>query len=278
MKKMSLVFAVIFCLLLSGCTPAVPPATASLPEYETAQTTVPTSVPTSAPATEPSAESTEASTAEPETQPPEHSPLYIPGVEAEDVILWFNEVCLDGEYINSGDPSVVQKWVEPIVCRVVGTPTEEDLQVLETFADWLNALPGFPGIRITEDPGEVNLRFHFAAAEEMLMIMGENFSGMDGAATFWYSGTNEIYDGQICVRTEIGQYLRNSVILEELYNCLGPMQDTVLRADSIITQEYAEPQKLSQVDELILMLLYHPDILCGMDAGECEAVIRQLYY
>ena len=35
------------------------------------------------------------------------------------------------------------------------------------------------------------------------------------------------------------------------------------------------PKKLPK---LLLQLLYHPDIRCGMNAAECEAVIRGLYY
>ena len=108
--------------------------------------------------------------------------------------------------------------------------------------------------------------------------MGSDFVGLDGAVTFWYSGANDIYDEVICVRTDLHQFLRNSVILEEMYNGLGPIQDSLLRRDSIIAQEYSEVQMLTKVDELILKLLYHPDIQCGMNAAECEAVIRQLYY
>ena len=72
--------------------------------------------------------------------------------------------------------------------------------------------------------------------------------------------------------------MRNSVLQEEIYNGLGPIQDTLLRPDSLIYQNYAEPQAMTQVDELLLKLLYHPDIQWGMDAQACEAVIRNLYY
>ena len=72
--------------------------------------------------------------------------------------------------------------------------------------------------------------------------------------------------------------MRNSVILEEIYNGLGPVQDTDLRPDSLIYSAYSTPQELTEIDELILKLLYHPDMVCGMNAQECEAVIRQLYY
>jgi hypothetical protein len=76
----------------------------------------------------------------------------------------------------------------------------------------------------------------------------------------------------------LSQELRNSVILEEVYNGLGPIQDTVLRPDSVIYSDFSQPQELSQIDELLMELLYHPDIKCGMDAAECETVIRSLYY
>jgi len=89
---------------------------------------------------------------------------------------------------------------------------------------------------------------------------------------------NEIYYATICYSDEMRQYTRNSVILEEIYNGLGPIQDTVLREDSIIYQYFTEPQDLTDVDWLILKLLYHEDMKCGMDAEACEQVIRKLYY
>ncbi|MBR6561952.1 MAG: DUF2927 domain-containing protein, partial [Oscillospiraceae bacterium] len=80
------------------------------------------------------------------------------------------------------------------------------------------------------------------------------------------------------VRHDLSQTLRNSVILEEIYNGLGPVQDTNLRPDSLIYQAYSEPQWLTDIDELIMRLLYHPEIRPGMNAQECEQVIRRLYY
>ena len=111
----------------------------------------------------------------------------------------------------------------------------------------------------------------------MLDLLGDQFYGTDGGVTFWYDGENRIYDAIICYRTDLSQHVRNSVILEEIYNALGPVQDTQLRPDSIIYAGYSEPQALTQIDELLLKLLYHPRMHCGMNQAECEAVIRQLY-
>ena len=209
----------------------------------------------------------------PDTQPEEslHSPLYIADLPVDDVIESFNEVCLSAEYVNSGDPSVVQKWTGPLIYQVHGDPTEEDRITLENFAAQLNSIQGFPGIREAGYPEEATINIHFCT------LMGDNFHGADGGVTFWYE-QNEIYNAIICIRTDLDQELRNSVILEELYNGLGPVQDTWLRSDSIIYGGFSQPQSLTLVDWLILDLLYHPDMQCGMTRQQCKAVIRSLYY
>lgn len=243
-----------------------------------------TAVQSSVPFTDPSIRDTSpaiiqptAPTAQSQPTEPLHSEFYIPGVSAEDVILYFNEVCLDAEISNGGDPSLLQKWDIPIRYILHGDWTDEDIVVLSEFAAWLNTIEGFPGISETKDPGNATLRIHFCSQSEMLSLMGDDYVGMDGAVTFWYMD-NKIYDEIICYRTDLDQYLRNSVILEEIYNGLGPVQDTMLRPDSIIYSEFSEPQCLTQIDQLLLKLLYHPQLQCGMNAAECEAVIRQLYY
>ena len=257
-------------LFLSACTPA--PTAPTVP-LETAP------ISTAAP-TDPVAEiPTEAPTEPPTEAPtlPPHSDLYIPGLPVEDVIRYFNEVCLDAEYINSGNPSVLQKWIAPISYQINGIPTEDDLETLAHFTRWLNTIEGFPGIAETEDSGFANLQIHFCSEQELVNLMGDHLSGTDGAVTFWYLD-DVIYDAVICYRTDLDQHLRNSVILEEIYNGLGPIQDSDLRSDSIIYSGFSQPQALTEIDELILRLLYHPDLKCGMDAAACEAVIRNLYY
>lgn len=214
---------------------------------------------------------------QPQVTEPQHSEFFIHRLSVEDVIAYFSEVCLDAEIAYSGNPSLLQKWTEPIRYTVSGNYTEEDLKVFSTFLKWLNSVEGFPGIYEALPPEEPNLRIFFCEEQELVSRMGEEFYGLDGAVTFWYD-RNEIYDGTICYRTDIDQVTRNSVILEEIYNALGPIQDTVLRPDSIIYAEFSEPQELTEIDRLILKLLYHPLMECGMDAQSCEAVIRQLYY
>ena len=258
-------------LLLAGC------GRSHQPPLETTESTVAEILETETRTEEERTEPEQTAVEDIPTQP-EHSPLYLEGIGVEDVILWFQEVCLDAEFVTGGgDPSRLQKWAEPIVYRITGPRTQEDLLTLEGFCLWLNTVEGFPGIREAEPEEAANLRIRFGSEEEMLDRMGDNFYGCDGCVTFWYIA-DEIYDGDIFIREDLDQFLRNSVILEELYNGLGPVQDSMLRPDSIIAAQYSMPQALTAVDELILKLLYHPDMLCGMTAEECQQVIRSLYY
>ncbi len=269
MKK-KLFSLLVVALLLTGCgkTQQAPGGEAGPEVSVTAEIVQPTPEPTPSPTPCPTPTPTPA---------PEHSPLYIEGLSVEDVISYFNEVCLDAEFVNSGDPSCIQKWTVPITYIIEGDATEQDLEMLKGFEDWLNTIEGFPGILGTDDPLRANLQIYFCSQPDMVDIMGDDFYGLDGGVTFWYDN-NEIYRAVICYRNDIDQTVRNSVILEEIYNGLGPIQDTQLRLDSIIYAGFSAPQELTEVDELLLRLLYHPDIRCGMYSRHCEEIIRSLYY
>ena len=247
---------------LCGCAKeSAPSVEETLPPIP--ETIVVTEVPTEIPTEGPTA--------------PTHSELYIPGLAVEDVLMYFNEVCLGAEFINSGNPQLLQRWEEPIYYTIEGDPTPEDISQIEAFAQWLNTIEGFPGMAVSPEPWQTNLNIYFCDQEELIRRMGDNFWGTDGAVTFWYQN-DQIFDAIICIRTDLNQTVRNSVILEEIYNGLGPIQDTALRPDSIIWCDYSEPQALTPVDELLLRLLYHPDLACGMDAPACEEAIAMLYY
>lgn len=286
LRKIAALLCVVLLIGLAGCGQITAPPETGAATVQTEPVTTPstqepaeemtTSAVVATVATEPM-ETTAETSAPTETTAPEHSPLYIPGVDVEEVIRYFNEVCLDAEFVNSGDASVLQKWNVPIRYMIHGDPTEQDRIVLINFVNWLNSVEGFPGMEETQDANLVNLRIYFCGPEEMINHLGDNFVGMDGGVTFWYL-EDAIYDGIICYRNDISQEIRNSVILEEIYNGLGPIQDTWLREDSIIYAGYSEPQSLTPMDELLLKLLYHPDMRPGMDTSVCEQVIRSLYY
>ena len=107
------------------------------------------------------------------------------------------------------------------------------------------------------------------------MINGEE---ADGAVQFWfYNATHNIHTGNIGYRTDIDQSIRNSVLVEEIINLLG-ITDTVLREDSITYQYGSDVTELSDVDWVILRLVYDARMQCGMTREECAQILAELYY
>jgi len=213
--------------------------------------------------------------------PPEHSQLYLPDYTREQVWEYFQEVVLDMEYSDgTGDATLVQKWASPIVYRIYGKPTPEDEQVLSALFTQLNELPGFPGIHAAQNGEPENLSISFLNADAFRNQFSDVVNGeyAFGATQFWYyTATNDIYTARIGYRTDLDQNTRNSILPEEIINTLG-ITDTVLREDSIVYQYSDENTALSDMDWLILKLLYNPAIGCGMNADACAAAIEQLYY
>ena len=279
-------------VLLAGCSRPLPPITETTSNAiattetnaptdtsaEVTETTEVTSAPTETTELTETTETTEAPTETTAETDPAHSDLYLSFVTPDEMVRYFNEVCLDAEFVNNGNASLLQRWKAPIRYQIYGEPTDKDLEILADMCQWLNSVEGFPGIYETGESWQENFSIYFCSQSELLDRLGDQYYGTDGAFTFWYDGQNVIYDCTVCIRTDLEQEVRNSVILEELYNSLGPAQDTALRPESIIYSGYSIPQALHPIDEVILRLLYHPTLACGMDAAECEPLILALYY
>ena len=251
-------------LSLCGCA-AEPAATTTVPATTVPPVTVPeTTVPET--------------TVPPTTEAPNEFSL--DGYSEEEIWTYFEEVVLHMEYSDGdGDPFRVQKWRSPIRCRIFGDPTEEDLAVLEDFFAELNTVPGFPGIGFAAEDEFSNLTLSFLSPEEFTEQFSEVVHGEDavGATEFWYyTDTNELYDARIGYRTDLDQSERNSILLEEVVNTLG-ISDTELREDSIVYQYSNDNHSLSDMDWVILKLLYHPDMGCGMDSEECHSVLTGFF-
>jgi hypothetical protein len=215
-----------------------------------------------------------------QTSPP-HSQLYLPDYTALQIWQYFQEVVLDMEYTDgTGDVTLVQKWMSPIRYRIYGTPTEEDYAVLTDLFAQLNAVPGFPGIYAAAEEESENLTLSFLQPDDFRNQFSDVIHGEEayGAAQFWYyTATNELYMARVGYRTDVDQNTRNSILIEEIINALG-ITDTVLREDSIVYQHSDENTGLSDVDWVILQLLYDPAIQCGMGAETCAEVVQDLYY
>ena len=150
---------------------------------------------------------------------------------------------------------------------------------MRSLFEQLNEIDGFPGIYAADTYENANLFISFLDSDAFF----EDFSGCIngenayGAAWFEYNtDTNEIHTANVGYRTDLDQVTRNSTLLEEIVNMLG-ITDTVHREDSIVYQYSDDNLALSDVDWVILKLLYSSEISCGMNADSCRPIVGALY-
>lgn len=273
-KKLLTVLALLTALTLCACG-ILPPARETLTETLEAQTeTAPETFSETLP------ETAQTETEEPIVQTTEEERLFLPDVSPELMTEYFEEVVLRTEYsTGDGNSSLVQKWEMPIHYRIYGEPSEQDLAILENLFERLNAIHGFPGIGPAAEERVENLSIYFAQPKEFNEIFSDFLQGEDavGAARYWYyTDSNDMYEAKVGYRMDLDQSIRNSVLPEEIVNVLG-VTDTVKREDSVVYQYSNFNTELTDVDWMILKLLYHPDMPCGADAQTCRSVLAELY-
>jgi len=212
----------------------------------------------------------------------EHSELYIEGLSQSQVVQYFNEVCFGDEA--SGGVPYIRKWTQPICYRISGDIFESDFVILEAFVAQLNELEGFPGMHMEDGFAESNFTITFTNSGGIADISGDwsdywiDDSVYKGAVALEHNENDGIFSGRLGVLKSMDQTSRTSELKEQLYKGLGPMTETVQRRDSIIYSEDSMVTELSQIDWLILKLLYSEAIRPGMDKNECEKVLRNLYW
>lgn len=251
--------------------------TAVTTEVTTAPTTAPTEAPTTAlteePTTAPTAEPTEAPTEDP------HSAFYAKGVSVDQMIAHFNKVVLGIEpNAGAGEVALVQKWDQPINYRIEGMPNRLDAQNLNNLTKQLNAVEGFPGIQAATGL-EQNLTIYFLKDEDFKAQFAHVMegTGIYSIVQVWHNDSNGIYSARVGYRQSASQELRDLLLPEKLVEMLGISEVTVQKE---ITTEL-KPKTiidLSELDWSVIKLLYNPRIHNGMNADECEMIIRELYY
>ncbi len=257
------------CLCMTACLPQ--------PQEETVPPTQATEVRPVPLPTDPA----EPETTVPMETEPEHSAYYVPDYPVDAILSFFNEVALNSEF--AYDPenpagSLVRKWTGEIRYYIAGDATQEDRLVVQEFMELLGSIPGVPAIVESSDPYDANFTLNFCSQEQLMEenIFADEYT--DGFTTIWWQEDSlELSGANVYISLDVEQRYRSRVIRHEIYQSFGMVQDSS-RPDSIIYCAAMEADTADEIDLLIITLLYHEDIQCGMDAAACEEIIRQLYY
>lgn len=192
------------------------------------------------------------------------------GYSSDDIVNYFCEVALGAEY---GDASKnVIKWTSPVYYTITGEATEADMQLLNSLIASINRVPGFPGMYEAGESSEANLTINFVSYDGMVSAAGDSYNGF---VNLWWSDY-VISNGTIYYRTDLAQDLRNAVIVEELCQGLGLLNDTYDYPESIFYQYHTDTSWPTTLDWALIQLLYRSEITPGMDESAVRAAAASL--
>ena len=223
---------------------------------------------------------TETTTVETTTPAPKHSDLYINGVSTEMMVEYFAETVLSAEYSrDSGHKVLVQKWNKPIRYYIHGfNYNSTDVYYITEFFERLNKVEGFPGATRVNVTDKYNLEIKFCTRLE---LQAKTITVDETCAAFtsftFNTATDEIQSGTILYCHDIPKDQRQSVIQEEILNCMGMSDDTLLRTNSVIYQ-YSNSNTADEIDMTLFAILYSDRIKCGMNRDQCADAIKDIYY
>ena len=184
---------------------------------------------------------------------------------------YLTEIGLGAEF---GDgANVVTKWVRDVRIVVAGSPTEADLAALDATMGDLNRLISSVTVsRASSGPSELTL--HFIPLVEFDQVVPEYVPGNDGFFWVFRNSANELTDGTILIRSDfLEQVHRSHLVREEVTQAFGLMNDSFKYHDSIFQQSWTAVGDYAAIDEVIIALLYRPEVRPGMVRDEMRGVL-----
>lgn len=149
------------------------------------------------------------------------------------------------------------RWEGPIRVYVGGAPTETDMNELDAFLMELSfRVPMLPKVERVENADSANMQIFFVPEKEMGNYVKNYVKDNNGFVTYYYAA-GVINRAEIAIACDTTtQKERNGILREEIVNGIGLGNDHSVYEDSILYDAYSEVQTLSEVDWLMLNMVY----------------------
>lgn len=183
------------------------------------------------------------------------------------------------EYGDNGktdDGHALCRWETPLRIYVDGRPNQADRKALKEFVMQLALrVPMMPNVTLVTQREDANVTIWYGPLDQMAEHVTNYPEGNWGAFRYWYTSC-KITRAEIGIATDVTtQKARNHLMMEELVGILGLTNDHEVYADSIVYQPWTTTQELSEVDWLMLNMLYHPDAKPGMSWEQFQLITHR---
>jgi hypothetical protein len=188
-----------------------------------------------------------------------------------DELDYFVELACHQEY---GSAKNITKWNDEIRIDVHGFPNKKDKLTLQNVICEIDSLTG-DDLTIAINKNKSNLEICFYPHEFFNFIESHYVPGNLGYFYIYWNDQGEITKGKILISTnKLKQIERNHIIREELTQSLGLLNDLNKYSDSIFYQDWTTTQTYSDIDKLMIQLLYQPFIKPNMTQQEIYDLFR----
>ncbi len=191
----------------------------------------------------------------------------------------FDVSALSMEYPGAGDAQGhLIRWGSSIRVYIEGKPTKKDKETINTML--LNLalrVPDMPNVTLTTNKSASNVQIYFVPMKQLKNYVPGYVEGNWGMFHYNYSNWT-IKDAQIGIATDVtDQKSRNHLIQEEFFGALGLLNDHYLYSDSIVYQPWTTVQQPSEVDWLMLNMLYSPLVSPGIEKNEIHRIFKNAW-
>lgn len=170
--------------------------------------------------------------------------------------------------------STLHRWEETIKINVSGTPEKDDFDELNGFImECATHCPNMPNIRIVKSRKQANVTVWYGPLDQLQYHI-KGYITDNWAFSHYTYDNGHMTQGEIVIANDIAtQEEKNHMLRDMLLGVFGLTNHQDVYNDSIIFEEWNTTQKLSDLDWLMLNMLYDPDLECSMSADEAYIIL-----
>ncbi len=190
--------------------------------------------------------------------------------------LFVKQVLLETEYGDKG--GVVARWAKPISVYAI-SDDPADYELVGSVVDEINSALPKPLLQFDRNANGAPIRIYIIDHRHFGVIAeAGGFEYVPGNLGFFVSYLDdafELYDAVILVSRAIASPIRRALILEELTQALGPMNDSLLFRDSIFYEapgDYGNVPHLTSLDVKLLRFLYD-----HLNPGDDDTALKRAF-
>jgi len=186
-------------------------------------------------------------------------------------IDYFSEIAFGMDY-GSADTRLT-KWNGDIRVKVIGSPTDEDMKMINYTLSELNN--DLNGITINLNSNNPNMEIYFIPPSEFTKYIPNYVPGNEGFMYIWWNSNKEIYKSKILISTCSTQTDRSHLIIHEITQSMGLGRDSRTYPESIFNELPSQTTKYAEIDKTMIKMLYQKILKAGMSEEEVLQILNQ---